>query len=58
MVVLYHFQLTTIISLLLDVLLYALPYIFSEICIYLYHFQGVSTRYSEVLKKKHTAIFV
>ena len=44
MVVLYHFQLTTIISLLLDVLLYALPYIFSEICIYLYHFQGVSTR--------------
>ena len=44
MVVLYHFQLTTIISLLLDVLLYALPYIFSEIFIYLYHFQGVSTR--------------
>ena len=43
MEVLYHFQRTTIISLLPDVLLYALPY-----NIFAYHFQRVSMRSRQV----------
>ena len=46
--VLYHFQRTIIIGLLLHWLLYALLYIFSETSTYLYDFQRVTTRYHQI----------
>ena len=50
--VLFHFQHTTIISLLSNGLVYVFPYIFIEVSTYLYHFQRVTTRYHCVFKKE------